>query len=175
MSLPDVASREEWLEARRRLLAQEKEFTRGRDALNASRRRLPMVRVDKEYVFEGPDGAVTLAGLFGGGRQLIIQHVMLGPDWDQPCPGCSASIDEIAPGVLDHLASRETVFVLASRARYDKIAGWPRSAAATRRSPADVPARHSTRQRNGVLNTPVRFLKYPPQVYRILPRGFPGN
>jgi predicted dithiol-disulfide oxidoreductase (DUF899 family) len=83
MSLPDVASREEWLEARRRLLAQEKEFTRGRDALNASRRRLPMVRVDKEYVFEGPDGAVTLAGLFGGGRQLIIQHVMLGPDWDQ--------------------------------------------------------------------------------------------
>ncbi len=130
MSLPDVASREEWLEARRRLLAQEKELTRRRDALNASRRRLPMVKVDKEYVFEGPDGPVTLAGLFGGRRQLIIQHVMLGPDWEQPCPGCSASIDELAPGVLDHLQTRETVFVLASRAPYGKIAavakerGW---------------------------------------------------
>ena len=65
MSLPDITSREQWLDARRRLLAQEKEFTRRRDALNADRRRLPMVRVDQEYVFEGPDGTVTLAGLFG--------------------------------------------------------------------------------------------------------------
>jgi predicted dithiol-disulfide oxidoreductase (DUF899 family) len=130
MSLPDVTSREEWLEARRRLLAQEKEFTRGRDALNASRRGLPMVRVDKEYEFEGPDGPVSLAGLFGGARQLIIQHVMFGPDWDQPCPGCSASINELAPGVLDHLRTRDTAFALTSRAPYDKIAakakerGW---------------------------------------------------
>jgi predicted dithiol-disulfide oxidoreductase (DUF899 family) len=130
MSLPDVISRAEWLEARRRLLAQEKEFTRGRDALNASRRRLPMVRIDKEYEFEGPDGPVTLAGLFGEARQLIIQHVMFGPDWDQPCPGCSASIDELALGVLDHLRTRQTAFALASRAPYDKIAamakerGW---------------------------------------------------
>ena len=122
MSLPDVISREEWLEARRTLLAEEKEFTRRRDALNASRRRLPMVRIDKEYEFEGPDGRVTLAGLFGAARQLIIQHVMFGPDWDQPCPGCSAGIVEIAPGVLDHLRTRGTVFALASRAPYDKIA-----------------------------------------------------
>ena len=93
MSLPDVVSREQWLEARRRLLAREKEFTRSHDALNADRRRLPMVKVDKEYVFEGPDGPVTLAGLFGGKRQLIVQHVMFGPDWDKPCPGCSAAID----------------------------------------------------------------------------------
>jgi predicted dithiol-disulfide oxidoreductase (DUF899 family) len=87
MSLPDVVSREQWLEARRRLLAREKEFTRSHDALNADRRRLPMVKVDKEYVFEGPDGPVTLAQLFGGKRQLIVQHVMFGPDWDKPCPG----------------------------------------------------------------------------------------
>jgi predicted dithiol-disulfide oxidoreductase (DUF899 family) len=130
MSLPEVTSRQEWLDARRRLLTREKEFTRARDALNADRRRLPMVRVDKEYVFEGPDGPVTLAGLFGDHQQLIVQHVMFGPDWDQPCPGCSASLSELAPGVLDHLGTRETVFVLASRAPYDKIAavakerGW---------------------------------------------------
>src|SRR6266516_3176924 len=130
MSLPDVVSREQWLEARRRLLAREKEFTRSHDALNADRRRLPMVKVDKEYVFEGPDGPVTLAQLFGGKRQLIVQHVMFGPDWDKPCPGCSAAIDELSPGVLEHVASRDTAFVLASRAPYDKIAataqerGW---------------------------------------------------
>ena len=126
MSLPDVTSRAEWLEARRRLLAEEKEFTRGRDTLNASRRRLPMVRIDKEYEFEGPDGPVPLAGLFGGARQLIIQHVMFGPDWDQPCPGCSAGIDELAPGVLDHLRTRQTAFALTSRAPQAKIAAMAR-------------------------------------------------
>jgi len=130
MSLPDVVSREQWLEARKGLLAREKEFTRAHDALNADRRRLPMVRIDQQYIFEGPDGQVTLAGLFGDRRQLIVQHVMFGPDWDQPCPGCSAAIDELAQGVLDHLGTRETSFVLASRAPYDKIAvmakerGW---------------------------------------------------
>jgi len=130
MSLPDVVSHQQWLEARRRLLAREKEFTRSHDALNADRRRLPMVKVDKEYVFQGPDGPVTLAELFGDKRQLIVQHVMFGPDWDQPCPGCSAAIDELSPGVLKHIGSRETAFVLASRAPYDKIAaaakerGW---------------------------------------------------
>jgi predicted dithiol-disulfide oxidoreductase (DUF899 family) len=126
MSLPDVVSREQWLEARRQLLAEEKEATRARDALNATRRGLPMVRIDQEYVFEGPDGRVTLADLFQGRRQLIIQHVMFGPDWDQPCPGCSAGIEEISPGLLEHLGSRETTFVLASRAPYDKIAAKAR-------------------------------------------------
>ena len=130
MSLPDVVSREQWLEDRRRLLAQEKELTRSRDELNATRRRLPMVRVDQEYVFDGPAGKVTLAQLFGDKRQLIVQHVMFGPDWDQPCPGCSAAIAELSPGVLEHVASRETAFVLVSRAPYEKIAakaaerGW---------------------------------------------------
>jgi predicted dithiol-disulfide oxidoreductase (DUF899 family) len=130
MSLPDVVSREQWLEARRQLLAQEKENTRQHDTLNADRRRLPMVKIDQEYVFEGPDGQVALADLFQGRRQLIVQHVMFGPDWDQPCPGCSASIAEFSPGVLDHLGTRETTFVLTSRAPYAKLAakakerGW---------------------------------------------------
>jgi len=130
MSLPDVVSREQWLEARRELLAQEKELTRRHDALNAERRRLPMVRIDKEYVFEGPDGLVTLADLFGDHRQLVVQHVMFGPDWDQPCPGCTASINAFPLFMLDQLATRETSFVFASRAPYGKIAakaaerGW---------------------------------------------------
>src|SRR5580658_8855391 len=130
MSLPDVVSREQWLEARRQLLAREKEDTRSRDALNAERRRLPMVTIDQEYVFEGPDGPATLADLFGGKRQLIVQHVMFGPDWEQPCPGCSASLDELSQGILDHLGTRETAFALTARAPYDKIAakakerGW---------------------------------------------------
>jgi predicted dithiol-disulfide oxidoreductase (DUF899 family) len=96
-------------------------MTRRQEALNATRRRLPMVKVDKEYVFEGPDGAVTLAQLFGGKRQLIVQHVMFGPDWDAPCPGCSATIEELSPAVLKHIGTRQTTFVLASRAPYDKI------------------------------------------------------
>ncbi len=130
MSLPDVVSREDWLTARQRLLAQEKELTRRHDQLNADRRRLPMVKVEKNYTFEGPNGPVTLKHLFGDHRQLIVQHVMLGPDWDQPCPGCSASVDELSPGVLDHLGTRETAFVLVSRAPHGKIAaaakqrGW---------------------------------------------------
>jgi predicted dithiol-disulfide oxidoreductase (DUF899 family) len=130
MSLPDVVSREQWLEARRELLDREKEYTRSRDALNADRRRLPMVAVDQEYVFEGPDGPVALADLFGGKRQLIVQHVMYGPDWEQPCPGCSASLDELSQGILDHLGTRETNFALTARAPYGKIAakakerGW---------------------------------------------------
>jgi predicted dithiol-disulfide oxidoreductase (DUF899 family) len=130
MSLPDVVSREQWLEARRELLDREKEATRARDALNADRRRLPMVAVDQEYVFEGPDGPATLADLFGDKRQLIVQHVMYGPDWEQPCPGCSASLDELSQGVLDHLGTRDTIFALTARAPYGKIAakakerGW---------------------------------------------------
>jgi predicted dithiol-disulfide oxidoreductase (DUF899 family) len=130
MAFPEVVTREQWLAARKRLLATEKEHTRSRDALNAERRGLPMVRIDKEYVFEGPEGAVTLAGLFGDSRQLIIQHVMFGPDWDAACPGCTASIDELSDGVLTHLRSRDTAFALVSRAplaklqKYQASKGW---------------------------------------------------
>jgi predicted dithiol-disulfide oxidoreductase (DUF899 family) len=121
VALPDVVSREEWLEARKRLLVKEKEQTRRRDALNSERRRLPMVRVDKQYLLEGPQGTVPLAALFDGCRQLIIQHVMFDPDWDSACPGCTASIDETAEGMITHLRSRDTAFTLVSRAPLEKL------------------------------------------------------
>jgi len=121
MSLPQVVSREQWLEARRQLLAKEKELTRQRDALNADRRRLPMVEVAKEYVFQGPNGRATLAELFDGRRQLVVQHVMFDPGWADACSGCTAAIDELSQGVLKHLRSRETNFVLVSRAPLEKI------------------------------------------------------
>jgi predicted dithiol-disulfide oxidoreductase (DUF899 family) len=121
MALPETVSSEQWLEARKRLLEAEKQATRARDALNAERRRLPMVRVDKDYRFDGPDGTVTLGGLFGESRQLIVQHVMFGPDWEAACPGCTAGIDEIADGMLAHLRSRDTRLVLVSRAPLDKL------------------------------------------------------
>ncbi|HEY1621094.1 MAG TPA: DUF899 family protein, partial [Streptosporangiaceae bacterium] len=108
MAFPEIVTRDEWLEARKALLAREKQATRERDALNADRRRLPMVKIEKEYLFEGPDGQVSLVDLFGDSRQLIVQHVMFGPDWDTGCPGCTASIDELADGMLTHLRSRDT-------------------------------------------------------------------
>ena len=124
MSLPQVVSRTEWTEARRRLLDEEKKLTRQRDALNADRRRLPMVLIDKDYVFEGPDGPVSLADLFGGRGQLIVQHVMFGPDWDAACPGCTADVDEMADGLFTHLRSRDTEFALVSRAPLAKLRAY---------------------------------------------------
>jgi predicted dithiol-disulfide oxidoreductase (DUF899 family) len=124
MSLPEVVSREQWTEARLRLLAQEKEMTRRHDALNAERRRLPMVRIEKDYTFEGPKGPATLADLFDGCSQLIVQHVMYGPDWDAACPGCTASIDELSAAVLTHVRSRDTAFALVSRAPFAKLEAY---------------------------------------------------
>jgi predicted dithiol-disulfide oxidoreductase (DUF899 family) len=124
VSLPDIVTREEWLAAREELLVREKDQTRQRDALNADRRRLPMVEISKNYAFEGPHGASTLADLFDGRSQLIIQHVMFDPTWDAACPGCTAALDELAPGVLRHLASRDTSFAGISRAPYDKLTAY---------------------------------------------------
>jgi predicted dithiol-disulfide oxidoreductase (DUF899 family) len=130
VSLPEIVSRDEWLTARKELLVREKELTRQRDALNADRRRLPMVEIDKDYVFDGPDGPVRLLDMFDGRSQLILQHVMYGPDWDAPCPGCTASLDEMNPGLLRHLWSRDTTYVAVSRAPLAKLAavkadkGW---------------------------------------------------
>jgi len=130
VTLPDITTRAEWLVARKELLAREKELTRQRDALNADRRRLPMVKISKTYTFDGPQGPVTLADLFDGCPQLIIQHVMFDPSWDAACPGCSAGLDELAPGVLSHLRSRDTAFAAVSRAPFSKLAavqqahGW---------------------------------------------------
>jgi predicted dithiol-disulfide oxidoreductase (DUF899 family) len=121
VAFPDVVTREQWLEARKRLLVLEKRATRERDALNAERRRLPMVRIDKEYLLEGPGGGVSLGDLFGDRRQLIVQHVMFGPDWEAACPGCTAAIDEVSGGLLAHLGSRDTAFVLVSRAPLSKL------------------------------------------------------
>ena len=121
MALPEVVTREEWLEARRALLAREKEMTRERDRLNADRRRLPMVRVEKDYVFEGPDGSVHLLDLFDGKPQLIVQHVMFAPGWDEVCRGCSGSLAVQNPAMVDQVRSRGTNFVLVSRAAFPEL------------------------------------------------------
>ena len=124
MSLPTVTSRQEWLAARKELLLREKELTRLRDELNTSRRQLPMVRVDKKYVFEGPEGPVSLADMFGASSQLIVQHVMYDPEWEDACPSCSAGLDEMSAGLLRNMRSRDTAFAAVSRAPYAKIAPY---------------------------------------------------
>ncbi len=124
MSLPQIASREEWLVARKALLAKEKEFTRQRDALNAERRRLPMVKIDKDYKFDGPEGRVSLLDLFKGRSQLIVRHFMFDPSWDEGCSSCSAGVDEVCDGLLRHLHARDTSFVVISRAPLAKIEAY---------------------------------------------------
>jgi len=121
MSLPQVVSREEWLTARRQLLDEEKELTRRRDALNAERRRLPMVEVVKPYTFTGPGGEATLLDLFDGCRQLIVGHFMFDPSWEDGCSSCSAGADEISNGLLAHLRARDTTLVQVSRAPLEKL------------------------------------------------------
>ena len=124
-----IVSREEWIEARKSLLAKEKEWTRRRDRLSAERRGLPWVKIDKEYVFEGPDGRETLGDLFAGRSQLVIKHFMLGPGWKEPCVGCSFESDHI-DGVVVHLEHHDVSYVAVSRASYPEIAavrermGW---------------------------------------------------
>ncbi|WP_433731221.1 DUF899 domain-containing protein [Actinoplanes sp. CA-051413] len=121
-NLPEVVSREQWLAARRELLAQEKELTRARDRVNAARRRLPMVRVDEPYTFEGPDGTVSLLDLFEGRPQLVLHHFMFAPEWDQACASCSSAADGI--GRLRQLHVRNTTLVAVSRAPYPKLAAF---------------------------------------------------
>jgi predicted dithiol-disulfide oxidoreductase (DUF899 family) len=124
-----IVSRSEWLAARKALLADEKKFTHARDELSRQRRELPWVKVEKAYMFEGPDGRVTLADLFGGKSQLIVYHFMLGPDWEQGCPSCSFLADHF-DGAVVHLAHRDVSFAVVSRAPYPQIAkfqkrmGW---------------------------------------------------
>src|SRR5262245_34694811 len=101
-----VVSREEWIEARRAFLAKEKEFTRQRDELSRRRRDLPWVKVEENYVFDGPKGKATLADLFDGRSQLIVYHFMFGPEWEEGCPSCSFLADHI-DGALAHLNARD--------------------------------------------------------------------
>ena len=124
MSLPDVRSRAEWLAARKQLLAREKELTRLHDALNSDRRRLPMVLIEKPYVFDGPGGKATLLDLFEGRRQLMLQHFMFDPSWEDGCPSCSADADERSDGLVAHLDARTTTFAAVSRAPLAKLEAY---------------------------------------------------
>ncbi len=118
-----VVSREEWLEARRALLATEKEETKLRDKIRADRQAMPWVKVDKSYTFDTPTGKKTLADLFDGRSQLMIYHFMFGPDWDAGCPGCSFLADHI-DGTLAHLNNHDVTYVNVSRAPLDKIEAY---------------------------------------------------
>ncbi|MEZ4661338.1 MAG: thioredoxin family protein [Caldilineaceae bacterium] len=118
-----VVSQAEWLAARRELLAKEKEFTHLRDQLSQQRRDLPWERVEKEYVFDGPNGKETLADLFDGKGQLVVYHFMFGPDWEEGCPSCSFWADNYS-GIPAHLAHRDVAHVTISRAPLAKLEGW---------------------------------------------------
>ncbi len=129
MNHPEIVSEAEWLVARKDLLAREKEFTRQRDALSAARRQLPMVKIAKEYVFDGPNGKETLADLFDGRSQLIVYHFMFGPGWEEGCKSCSYLADHF-DGANWHLPHRDVAFVVVSRAPlsefepYKRRMGW---------------------------------------------------
>jgi predicted dithiol-disulfide oxidoreductase (DUF899 family) len=129
MQAPKIVSREEWLEARRRLLAKEKDLTRARDEVARNRQELPWVRIEKRYEFEGADGKESLGDLFAGRSQLLIYHFMLGPGWDEGCPSCSFWADGY-DGMVVHLGNRDVTFVVVSRGpiaaieAYRKRMGW---------------------------------------------------
>jgi predicted dithiol-disulfide oxidoreductase (DUF899 family) len=121
MTLPEIVNYDQWHAARVALLAEEKAMTKARDALSTKRRMLPMVRVDKDYKFDGPNGSVGLTDLFEGRTQLIVQHFMFDPDWDEGCSSCTAASDELSEGLLRHLHARDTNFAAVSRAPLDKL------------------------------------------------------
>jgi predicted dithiol-disulfide oxidoreductase (DUF899 family) len=127
---PPITSADQWLLERKKLLQREKELTRQYDQLNAARRRLPMVRIEKDYLFDGPDGKANLRDLFDGQTQLIVYHFMFDPKWEKGCPGCTGFVDAL--GDLSMLTERNTTFVLISRAplpkleAYKKKRGWNR-------------------------------------------------
>ncbi|TDF95152.1 DUF899 domain-containing protein [Paenibacillus piri] len=121
-ALPQIVSEGEWQTAREQLLVKEKELTRALDALAAERRRLPMVRIDKSYEFEGANGSASLLDLFDGRRQLIVYHFMMAPGSEHRCPGCSSFTDNI--GHLEHLHARDTTFILVSPAPLSQIAPY---------------------------------------------------
>lgn len=118
---PSVASRAEWLAQRKALLEREKEYTKQGDKLSADRRRLPMVRIEKNYVFDGPEGKKSLRDLFDGRRQLIVYHFMFDPEWDKGCSGCTGFVDALNPVDLSVLNDRDTSFALVSRAPLEKL------------------------------------------------------
>ena len=118
-----IVSQEEWLAARIEHLAREKRFTRLRDQLSRQRRELPWVRIEKEYLFDGPAGRESLADLFAGKSQLIVYHFMYGPDWEQGCPSCSFWADNFN-GIVVHLEHRDIALLAVSRARLDTLEAY---------------------------------------------------
>ena len=126
MNYPQIVSRDEWLAARKEFLVKEKEVTHARDRLNAQRRRLPMVKLDKEYLFDGPDGQVSLFDLFDGRRQLIVDHFMFDPSWEDGCPNCSSTVNSMPSNLLENLHARDSSLVLISRAPLAKLESYQR-------------------------------------------------
>lgn len=124
-STPKTVSRSEWLIARKELLEQEKRLTRERDLLSAARRKLPMVRIDKGYVFEGPEGEVKLLDLFQGRRQLIVYHFMFDPSWEKACAGCTGFVTDLPD--LAELHEHETSLAVIGRAPHAKLAAYRRA------------------------------------------------
>ena len=124
MTLPKIATHEEWLAARLALLEDEKAMTRARDAISTKRRELPMVRIETDYEFDGADGPATLLDLFDGRSQLILYHFMFDPSWDAGCSSCTAGTDEISPGFIRHLNARDTSYAMVSLAPYPKLAAY---------------------------------------------------
>jgi predicted dithiol-disulfide oxidoreductase (DUF899 family) len=120
MSQHKIVSREEWTAARKALIISEKELTQAREAVSRQRRELPWVKVDKDYVFDGPGGKVTLGDLFKGRPQLVVQHVMFAPEWDAACKSCSFWVDGFER-MVPHLAARDTTMVAISRAPLAKL------------------------------------------------------
>jgi predicted dithiol-disulfide oxidoreductase (DUF899 family) len=120
-----IVSHDEWIAARKAHLADEKAFTRARDALSKKRRELPWEKVEKNYLFEGANGKETLADLFGGKSQLIVYHFMLGPDWEEGCPSCSLLADHFDGSVV-HLAARDVALAVVSRAPLPQIEKFKR-------------------------------------------------
>ncbi len=124
-----IVSRDAWVEARKQLLAKEKAFTLERDKLSRERRSLPWVKVEKDYVFEGPDGQMSMVDAFAGHSQLVVYHFMYGPDWEEPCKSCSFWADNFN-GIVEHLKHRDVSFVAISRAplptlqAFAKRMGW---------------------------------------------------
>lgn len=115
-----VVSRDAWLNARSALLAKEKAFTRSRDQLSTEQRALPWVKVEKDYVFDGPSGEVTLAELFNGRSQLFVKHFMMGPGQGLQCVGCSLEVDHVE-GILEHLENHDVSYVVVARAPIEEI------------------------------------------------------
>ncbi|MBI1829532.1 MAG: DUF899 domain-containing protein [Thaumarchaeota archaeon] len=118
-----IVSESEWIEARKQFLIKEKEFTRLRDQLSQQRRNLPWKAINKEYIFEGPNGKQTLPELFDGRSQLIVYHFMFDPSWEGGCPHCSFWADNFN-GIITHLNQRDVTMIAVSRAPYGKLAAY---------------------------------------------------